>query len=698
MGMVSIDIEAMRSLVTSVGTAAESFRELQSSLDGHGRAVYEFPVRSATSLGLAAAWLDDQEPDLRRRLSLAEDLAAQDPSIDPSAVAIDESELSTLTPEEAAQAAEDIGDAINNTDELTEEQLQILVDNANDPYFAVALANHVDPQTLADYTAWLGFQHHTALTNPHYTGEIDPQTYQQDLIDSYESFLAGAGAAIGTATRADFPELRSDYLDDVIAVLTDDPAGNSPAALSVLLSRAPVSPEFGNAVATAVYDHERDVAEPGYWARITGGTENGFILPGGERRSDVMAGVMGMLGNSPEAAQQFFQDGPRAEVEIDGQSIEVSERLTYMLNRRWSRGHGSDEGEGVGSAWRAATTVLRGQDERGETSAELATQIFAAIAAKTGEGASDGLIWGIGADNGWEMSEQMRPHVAAMLADYAPDMFSVIGEGGQDGDLSLGYTDGYTRFPDGMPYGAVLTDEIVENLMFTLGQDAENVETVGAGWIAANQVYVNYHAQRALERDPDAAAAYLRGELPALDNAALDGATVLASLMNFAYDGKNADDAAAEARAQAMQKILSAASAIPVFKPAELLGEWGGYAFNQAKGEALNAIGGSGSAGAGVDDINNVREQAAEAAVDTYMTTLLNQGYFDESVIEKVNEETDGVALRSPFEIEGLVVTAADGSLSLDTSHPDYQDWLLDDSRISDIRQTIIAAFGLEPR
>lgn len=697
MATASINIEAMRSAVTALGAAGEEFRGIRTSLSASLSGV-GIPSYHPNPLLTAANWCDSAIPDLTRRLALAEELMATQPGFD-GTVEIDENDLSSLTPEEAAQAAEELAEAVTNGEDLTDEQLQTLLDNANDPYFATAFANAVDPQTLADYTERLSNQHSSDMDSQNWPYDVDPEEYRQSLIDRYDSILDGLGMTLGTASRSAEPRLRDGYLDEVVTLLTDDPWGPQPMAISELLSRGSFSADFSSAVATAVYDHEREVDTSGYWENLGGGSDAGFVMPGNYRRTDVMAGIMGMLGNSPEGAQAFFSSGPTTEIEVDGQTITVTERMRYLIqSRTWSSRYLSDEGDGLGRALLAATTTFRNRENSGQSSAELATATFALIAEKTKEGADNGFLGtGLGADNGWEMPKEMRQHVAEMLADFSPDMFRVVGDGGSNDDLSQGYSTSDSNFPPGMPYGAVLTDHVLSQLMFTLGQDPAHVTVVGGGWAAANHVYMSHQMQSLLEGNPDAAIAYHQGSLASLDNHAASSAMVLDFLMDAAYVGDADDAAKAAQRAKAYKDILSAASAVPVLKPAELLGDWGGYAFNQSKTRVLDAIGNSGSGRADTGELNTYREDAADGAMQTYLNLLVAHGFYDPEVLERVNAETTGVNLESPADW-GLVIVDDEGNHILDVDHPDYQQWLLNHSRSSEIRQAVITAFGLEPR
>lgn len=472
--------------------------------------------------------------------------------------------------------------------------------------------------------------------------------------------------------------------------------GRLPAAMSVVLGYGSYDAAFATRVAEAVYDYETSGEDfPGSWRQVAG-DHDGLTMPDESRRTDVMAGVMAMLGHSPDAGQRFFSGGPTTTVEVDGQEMTVTERLQYLIKERtWAPGKGSDEGEGLGAALRAATTEHRNRERTGQTSAELATQVFGLIAGKTREnnGGLADFTWG--ADNGWEMWRGMRDDVAAILADYAPDLFLVPGYGGEPsltGDL---YRDANDMFPDGLPYGALLTEHMVQQLMFTLGQDPEHVEAVTDGWAVANQVFQSHWAGQTAEDYP---VLFLGGNgRDQLLNPLSQGAMVLDLLMDSAYVGDDADADKAEERAKAVQRALSMASALPILKPGEAVGEWGTYLIEQAKSQATTALGESAPGRSSTEDLNGIRDETADAAQRMFLNTLLGQGFFDDESVSAANERYQGLDLEPPP--DGALLHDEDGTVTgFDFDSDEFRQWAMRNAPLQDVRGAVITAFGLEPR
>jgi hypothetical protein len=698
MAMASITIEAMRSLVTTIRTAGEDLRGARTAMAGE-LSQAGLSSSAPAPMNRVAAWCDEQLPGLVRRLSLAEALEASTPGFQ-GVVQIDESRLSTLTPAEAERLAADLAESLEDDQRLGEEELAVLIANAEDPYFAVALMNAVSPETLAITVMGLSGRYDYDLTNVMPVGDQTYDELRDGLTADYEAALSAFGVTLATATRSTTPSLRSGYVDDVIGVLTPSDltetwGGRLPAAMSVVLSYGSYDAHFAERVAEAVYDYETASEDfPGSWRQVAG-DHGGVTLPGGTHRTDVMAGVMAMLGHSPDAAQGFFSGGPTTTVEVDGQEMTVTERLQYLIQERtWAPGKGSDDGEGLGAALRAATTEYRNREATGRTSAELATQVFGLIADRTRENNGGLADFAWGADNGWEMWHGMRDDVAAMLADYAPDLFLVPGYGGEpslSGDL---YRDANDLFPDGLPYGALLTEHMVRQLMFTLGQEPGHVETVTDGWAVANQVFQSHWAGRT---SADYPVLFLGGNgRDQLLNPLSQGAMVLDLLMDSSYDGDDADAAKAEERAKAVQRALSMASALPILKPGEAVGQWGAYLIDQAKSQATTALGeipGRSS----TDDLNVIRDQTADAAQRMFLNTLLGEGFFDESVVDGANERYPGLDLEPPP--EGALLRDADGTVTgFDFDSDEFRRWAIRSAPLEDVRGAVITAFGLEPR
>lgn len=187
MTMVQIRLEPMRSLIRGLETAIETGHSEHSALTsqlrlaGASEALAQ-PVMDAT------IWAEDTQPGLRRRLALAEQVAASTSGM-PAEVSIDESLLSMLSPEEAADLAEAIGEAFTSGT-LSPEQIAALRENAIDPYFAEALFDQISPEDLADFLGRIDYAELDAGNLP-----LSPATEQN------AQMLAGLRTAWKTFAR-----------------------------------------------------------------------------------------------------------------------------------------------------------------------------------------------------------------------------------------------------------------------------------------------------------------------------------------------------------------------------------------------------------------------------------------------------------------------------------------------------------------
>ena len=176
--------------------------------------------------------MESQVPGLRRRLALAQAIAASTPNFkagDP--VSIDESKLSTLSPEEARKIGNEAADRIKDGggDGPDSELAHWLEQYANDPYFASALAKGCSPSEIAEYLRGAGYDmgsHHTA-------GMPSPMTGSTPRWRTTSSTVAGLSTALSTATRNESPDLAlpSSYADDWANAITDESHVNGEAAI-----------------------------------------------------------------------------------------------------------------------------------------------------------------------------------------------------------------------------------------------------------------------------------------------------------------------------------------------------------------------------------------------------------------------------------------------------------------------------------
>ncbi|MDR1265750.1 MAG: hypothetical protein LBK42_09390, partial [Propionibacteriaceae bacterium] len=348
---VNINIEAMRAMLNGLHKARDNVTNLRSDLDtllnkvaGWPRVHADRPVEASTGrLNDVLFWIDDSIPDINRRLALAVDVASATPSFRPGdTVWIDDDRITGLSTWQAGARGREIAQLLADG-QMTDQDWDDLAALATDPYFAVALANHCPPETLAQTALGLSDQYQTRLRDQgdEYAayqargGDQALTDWAAGQADAYQRRLESLGTVLGAATRTG--QLRQGYADQVVAVFQQQ--GPLPAAMGAVLGYGAYSTGFAYTVAAGVYDYERGDDFPGTWSQgVAAGT--GFTLPDGSHLTDPLPGVMAMLSTDHDAARQFFGD---------------SERLRYLIvDRTWAAGRGSDEGDGLCRALESA--------------------------------------------------------------------------------------------------------------------------------------------------------------------------------------------------------------------------------------------------------------------------------------------------------------------------------------------------------
>ena len=646
MGEATIDLEAMQSLVDTMNTAATDLRGTRSDLAGILSGV-SLDTSPPYPLETAASWVEGQVPGLRRRLALAQAIAASSPGFHGGAVRIEEDDLSRLSPSEAqrkgAAAAAALRDAAGMPDPTLVAEIAA---NQNDPYYAAAFAKVLSPEQLATIVkdasaSWQGgFPGPTAKGAPGF----------DEWTRHYKDALAAIGTTLGTATRNTAPDLAlpPDYaqrwVDQFTAdieqhgdSLRDSNQGNA-LGLSYLLTFGTYSTPFLDTVATDAYDYERKHDDDPVWAPKTGGDYGFPVDPRWDRESvanlDVMTNIMRGLSHNADAAQHFFSQGGDDKVKINGQDVEVNARLHYLLqDRTWSSSDTSDEGDALGDALRAATTVYRNRLETGETSATIASQTIALLGDKTGDGAHGGhwYLLGGGSSAGWKMPEALRSDVADILASYVPDLFREYSDpANRPSDLvPPWYQTANPQGVDGDPFGMSLNHDDLSKIVQTLGEDSANITKISTAVLAYNQYQLN--DLFAGITDPQTKVDILNGkDWPPLTNGMKVGPNVLTHLFTDAYTGDDRQEKIDQANKEALDKFIDLAGSLPVVDITNKAGSW---AFDAVKGQVLDQLKKGPDASASklwTDEAN----KETEALTHNFQNVMLQNGFYDADVID----------------------------------------------------------------
>ncbi|ROS30717.1 DUF6571 family protein [Cellulomonas sp. PhB150] len=673
MAVAMIDVAGMQQLVNGLTSGIETLDSARSSLRTT-LSRYNLATSDTQGMQTAADWARDVLPDARRRLAKAQALEGSNPTWPTGTVQFDDvTEITSMAPDKAQQAGQEAAEALRDGGRPDDDLIAQIIEMQDDPYFAAGFAKALSADELADVVIKLG-----------YNRSDQDGSKTQDELDAenawYGKLLNGMSTTVATATRSTGDlALPSDYaqswLDTIEAEVPTSPyydGGGGQVdranALTVLLNAGHYGTPFLSTIAEGVYDYERELGDERgkVWEPRGSDDPNGGVYDAdGKRFRDPLAGIMAALGNNPEAAQDFFGGGDDRKVSIDGHDVTVSERLAYLvLDRRWDID--ATNGGALGSALEAATTKLRNSEASGQLSADLASQTFALIGDKTGEGQSDGWLV-FGQHEGWKMSDGLRSHVAQMLASYGADAYRVILD--DHDDLAQGWSQPGSGdlFDSDMPYGAVLDKALLAKIVGTLGENQNDLTPFMTGLFQAQNLAVNKGLTDAMLKQPNAAANFITGGVSDDSNPAITNASqVIGWTLDTAYGGDKSDEEYQKKRAEAIADALSLASAIPYIP--EIKPKWLNFGVDQLKDATLDEIKDSASKDSGAT-YSELSQKVQTQLADATMNQLLASGYFDDAAVQ-------GAADRGyDFTPPPASAIQAGPPPHFDTGSQAYQDW-----------------------
>jgi len=684
MATSTIDTYAMQAMINGIYAAQYRIGDLRTKLRNLLDEAENVSARSSVAavsyqaLDEAIDYLDRERPRLQTRLDLAQALCAEIPGM--HSILFSESFVTNL--DDLIVAA--------NDGTLTAEQWQTLFEAADDEqvegyqkWLGATFYNSFPPDKLASLVAALSADLHDhenyasfgdwAKSHPGVSYDEWVALRQAEYGDRLETL----GTLLGAASRSDYPPLREGYASDMADVMKHPGASPFPVALSAVLSTGIYQHTFAETIADAVYDLERS-QQYVTWRDAGHDLRAGYVvMPDGSLRTDVMSGVLAMLGHSPEAAQHFFSTGKSTEVTVEGQTVSIKERLAYLTTQRnWSSPY-SDDGDGLGKALEAATTTYREADGDGSVSAKIATELFTAL------GQSEKVANG--------MPEGLKASVSNILAGYMSDVIRVAKEGGESDDLSDGFMDGdeakVEGFPAGlMPNSALLTQAGLENLFYGLGRGENwetNLQTVLKGWAAADVLIANTQIQLDSE-DRDAWRNRVKQDVSVLD-----------FITDKVLDGAGAGDEAKKQATKLIGIVLDMAAAIPPLKAAESLGDWNKWVWDQAKDTLTDAVKDEIEAKYDADPkatAQDIQDIVKKGAAVSWLDALLNNGAISPEAIEAgLSDKNDKGAPITP-----ALTRDAAGNLHANPNTRYFLDWASTNKGIpwAEIQETIENGLG----
>ncbi|KAA1427197.1 WXG100 family type VII secretion target [Nocardioides antri] len=237
--------------------------------------------------------------------------------------------------EDRDRVAEMIYNYSNFPPEDREELLEILERHQGDPEFAGLLANGVDVQHLANA---LGLAHDGPWADG--TDIEDSDAYNQRLMKALGPLLG-----LGTMVQGDY-RLPDDKVDEWYDAITGgyqpgtmDVAAGSQTLMASLLGQGGWDPEFLSELSARVIEFERDELEgaDGWWHHT--GSSGVFTLDG--YYLDPVQALATALSRNRAAAQTLLTEGGTRTLGLEGEDIEVSDVLAYLLlEREWLGANG----------------------------------------------------------------------------------------------------------------------------------------------------------------------------------------------------------------------------------------------------------------------------------------------------------------------------------------------------------------------
>jgi len=444
---------------------------------------------------------------------------------------------------------------------------------------------------------------------------------------SYFSRIGALGVLLGVATRSICAPLQADYASDVVSVLKRNPSP-LPAAMSMILAHGQYDPPFALTIATQISQYE---TTPGFsWQNVAEEPNQiHMIADDGSWRTDAMAGILAMLATAPDAAQEFFTTGDTTP--LDGYGFDVNSRLDHLI-REHSWTSYSDEGAGLGAVLESAATTYRTLDSRGQTSASLATQIFALVGDRT--------------NNHWQMPTGMRPNMATIVASYMPDLLTASDYPATIADFSSGgvlyQTKNNDYFP-GFPAGAKFTHKDMMAILQTVCEDVDNVAILGQGWAVAATAYLGFNLSTNYS-DPEKKSTLVAHSGHTSDGLFMDslipGRAVFGDIVNASLSSQPAGDALYHSRLAT--GILQSACALPMADLGKnirngTMADWvyvDALSFTAAwQGEEIES---------GDNALDHYNTDLYRASTRWFLQILYGLGFWDQDVIDTLNDDPTG--------------------------------------------------------
>ena len=362
------------------------------------------------------------------------------------------------TPKQARQRGRELARKLaeitdGGTEPIPKELLDKIRSHYRDPFFAKAFITQLGAERLTTLAARL---HVNSRTDNSTAADVAPGISAQ-----MASMLSQMLASASRPTQAG--QLGEQFQQKLLGQLDTD---LNRMGLSTLLSEGQYETDFLTGLVKGIYKYEQEHGLPP-------------TTPAWGPLSDPMVGALQGLGNNPAAAQEFF--------------YQHKERMQALLvDRKWEL----DQGNALGEALEAATTVFRdhqpegadGVPSRGYQSAWVAAHTVHAFGKPPASDWSE--FWGDPKEGRAGVPEGMRDSMGVILANYFPAIHNV-----SQSELKIGRpgvietnreTDGderwkdpiYTRLDGTQPWAMKVDGQTLMNVLSYTFKDTQAFHTV----------------------------------------------------------------------------------------------------------------------------------------------------------------------------------------------------------------------------
>ena len=336
MAIVSIDLDAMQALVDALDTATRTIPDQVDRISrGLDHVWLSCPELSRWKAAGSGIWqLTELRAECQRRLDKAREIAGSSPSI--RQVPVDETRLG----QDDATLAISLLQSYEYGQDVPQALLDLLAAHDDDPVFAAALAQKLDPADLAWFVAGLS-QTSEAPADP--LGLV-PQIPRREFLDRYAQLLDCLGQSLSRGASSLDPAGLEAMTQRWASTIEGAPASGTPLAL--VLSRGLWPSGFLGGVQQAVARVEAgfgsslgNLIEPGrrcdVWLRSGAPVVIDPSRLGSDGRparvTDPMYGLFWAGAANPEWFSATYGNGQTVDVTFDGDSGPVTRSVNAAL-------------------------------------------------------------------------------------------------------------------------------------------------------------------------------------------------------------------------------------------------------------------------------------------------------------------------------------------------------------------------------